>query len=187
MKKVTNIIYWLPLVVLAFSCSPSLKVSSDYDKAVNFTGYKTFSVYHLKTTGSVSQLNADRIVNAINADMTSKGFTATENNPDLMINAVTILKDKQQVTATTNYYGYGGMYRPYGYWGTGMVGSNTSVNTYTYKDGTLQIDIVDSKTQKMIWQGTGNAEIDKAPKDPDAMITNAVAKILANFPPGKSK
>jgi hypothetical protein len=33
----------------------------------------------------------------------------------------------------------------------------------------------------------GSADIDKAPKDPDAAISAGVAKIMANFPPGAAK
>ena len=119
--------------------------------------------------------------------MVKKGFTETSNNPDLMLNAVTILKDKQSVTATTNYYGYGGLYRPYGYYGGMGMASNTTVKTYNYKDGSLVIDIVDNATQKMIWQGTGNKDIDKKPKDTEAAIAEAVSKIMASFPPGLKK
>ncbi len=184
-------IYCLGLLTTCFlfACGPSLKVSSDYDHAVNFTGYKTFNVYHLKTTGSVSQLNADRIVNAIKANMISKGFTETETNPDLMINAITQLKNAQSVTANTSVYGYGGGYRPYGYWGGGggMATGTTTYNTYDYKKGTFTIDIVDAKTQKLVWQGVGSADIDQMPKDPDAAITAGVTKIMASFPPGNTK
>lgn len=188
MKNTINKFYLgLAIVLFAVSCAPSLKVSTDFDKNAVFSNYKTFSVYNLKTTGSVSQLNADRIVNAIKAELSAKGFQETGSNADLIINAVTILKDKQSVSSTTNYYGYGGMYRPYSYWGGGMGTGTTSVSTYNYKDGSMIIDVVDNKTQKMIWQGTGNAEIDKAPKDPDAAIKAAVTKILANFPPDTKK
>ncbi len=177
----------MAIILFAASCGSTLKVYTDFDKNAVFSNYKTFSVYNLKTTGSVSQLNADRIVNAIKAELTSKGFQEAGSNPDLIINAVTLLKDKQSVSASSNYYGYGGIYRPYGYWGGGMGVGSTTVSTYTYKDGSLIIDVVDNKTQKMVWQGTGNAEIDKAPKDPDAAIKAAVTKILANFPPDSKK
>ena len=188
MKNTINKFYLgLAIVLFAVSCAPTLKVSTDFDKNAVFSNYKTFSVYNLKTTGSVSQLNADRIVNAIKAELSAKGFQETGSNADLIINAVTILKDKQSVSSTTNYYGYGGMYRPYSYWGGSMGTGTTSVSTYNFKDGSLTIDIVDNKTQKMVWQGTGNAEIDKAPKDPDAAIKAAVTKILANFPPETKK
>ncbi len=175
--------------VIGISCGPSLKVSSDYDKAADFSKYKTFSFYHLQTTGSVSQLNATRIHNAIEAEMKAKGFTETEDNPDLLVNAVTQLKDQQQVTANSTYYGYGGMYRPYGYWGggVGMGSGTTTYNTYNYKTGTFTIDIVDNKNQKLVWQGVGSADIDSAPKDPDAAVKNGVNKLMANFPPGSAK
>ena len=130
-------------------------------------------------------MNVDRIINAIKGELTKKGLTETSHNPDLMVNAITILKDKQEVTATTNYYGYGGYYRPYGYYG-GMGGSGyTTVSTYEYKDGSLIIDMVDAKTNKMVWEGIGNKDIDKAPKNPDEAIRNAVASILAGYPPAK--
>jgi hypothetical protein len=121
-------------------------------------------------------------VNAIKENLTSKGLKYVESNGDLTINAITILKDKQSVTSSTNYYGYGGLYRPYGYYG-GM--RNTSVTTYNYKDGSLTIEMVDTKTTKMVWQGIGNKEIDKVSKDPDSEIKAAVTKILADFPPNK--
>jgi stage V sporulation protein SpoVS len=173
--------------MIFISCGTTVKVSNDYDKAVDFSGYKTFGVYDVKAKNQVSSLNADRITNSIKAEMIAKGFTESAT-PDLMVNPVTIMKDKVSVSSNTNYYGYGGMYRPYGYWGGGMgVSGSTTYNTYNYKDGSLIIDIVDAKTQKMVWQGTGNAEIDKAPKDPDKFISDAVKKILAPFPPGAKK
>jgi hypothetical protein len=181
--KKSNLILF-SLVLLMASCAPSLKVSYDFDKSIDFKTYKTYSFYNLQTSGSVSQLNADRIVNAIRAEMSKKGFTETSTNPDLMVNAVTILKDKQTTTASTNYYGYGGMYRPYGYYGGMGATGYTTVSTYEYKDGSLIIDVVDAKTDKMIWQGSGNKDIDKAPKNPEEVINAAVAQIMANFPPG---
>lgn len=186
--KMFSYIVLVATVLLTASCSTPLKVSTDYDKTVNFSNYKTFNVYNLKTTGSVSHLNADRFTNAISNEMAKKGFTQTNNNnADLLVNAVVILKDKQQTTATTNYYGYGGLYRPYGYYGGGMAMGNTTVNTYEYKAGTFIIDVVDNKTQKMIWEGTGNKDIDSKPKDPETIINNGVAKIMEGFPPGLTK
>jgi len=170
------------LAAMSISCSPGIRVSTDFDKTVNFGSYKTFNIYNLKITGSVSQLNADRIVAAIKNEMISKGYTESGSNPDLMVNAVTILKDKQAVSTTTNYYGFGGLYRPYRHFGMGMSTGVTTTRTYDYKDGSLTIDMVDSKTQKMIWQGIGNKELDRAPKNTEEYIRAGVASILKDFP-----
>lgn len=175
---------------LIYSCSPTVKVTTDYDHAANFGAYKTFAIYDLKAKeGQINQLNVDRITKAIRAELTNKGFTETTSDPDLKVNAVTILKNKTSVSSNTDFYGYGGMYRPYGYWGGGgmMGGATTTVNTYDYVDGSLIIDIVSSKTQKLVWQGIGNAQIDSRPDNPEEFITNSIKKILAGFPPGALK
>lgn len=182
----------IPMLLLGifYSCSPTVKVTTDYDHAANFSEYKTFAFYDLKAQeGQINQLNVDRITKAIRAELTSKGFTETTINPDLKVNAVTILKNKTSVSANTDFYGYGGMYRPYGYWGGGamMGGANTTFNTYDYVDGSLVIDIVSSKTQKLVWQGIGNAEIDSKPDNPEEFIAASIKKILAGFPPGLAK
>lgn len=182
---ISQFLLTITLSIVAASCGSTLKVTNDYDKSANFSNYKTFSIYRVKTIGSVSQLNADRIVNSIKAEMVAKGFNYVESNGDLTINAITILKDKKAVSATTNYYGYGGLYRPYGYYGGMGMPSGISVSTYNYKDGSLTIEMVDTRTTKMVWQGIGNKEIDSPSKDPDTAIRNGVNKIMATFPPTK--
>ena len=181
----------LPVLFLGlfYSCSPTVKVTTDYDHSANFSEYKTFAVYDLKAQqGQVNQLNVDRVAKAIRNEMLAKGFTES-SNPDLKVNAVSILKNKTQVTADSNFYGYGGMYRPYGYWGGGamMGGGSTTFNTYDYVDGSLVIDIVSTKTGKLVWQGIGNAEIDSKPDNPEQFINDAIKKILTGFPPGAVK
>ena len=168
------------------SCGPSLKVTSDYDQNANFSQYKTFSVVQMdQQNQSISQLNQNRIINAVKAEMTKKGFQESAN-PDLIINIVTILKDKQSVTANTNYYGYGGAYRPYA-WGGGMASGYTTYDVQNYKDGSLIIELVDAKQKQLVWEGIGNKEIDKPASDPDKAISEAVAAIMANYPPGAKK
>lgn len=170
------------ITALISSCGPTLKVNTDYDRSVNFSDYKTFSMYNLKSNGSVSQLNEDRIAKYIRAEMSKRGFTEDKKNPDLMVNALTVLKNKKGISAsTTNYYGFGGVYRPYGYWAA-PVGGYTSVSTYDYKDGSLVIDMIDSRTQKMIWTGSGSAEIYKQPKNPEEVISEVINKIMTGFP-----
>jgi hypothetical protein len=169
---------------LLFSCGPSVKVTSDHDSSVNLHQYHTFSMYKLESkTDAVSQLNANRITAAVKREMLKKGFTESATNPDLLINTIAILKDRQSVSSNTDFYGYGGAYRPYA-WGAGAggVSASTTYSVENYKDGSLIIDIVEAASKKLIWQGTGNSEIDKPLKDPDKQIPAAVAKIMASFP-----
>lgn len=171
-------------LVLA-SCA-TLKVTSDYDHSKDFTSMKTFAM-HRNTVDSptVSELNQDRIVNAVRKALVVKGYTEVSANPDFLVNLNTVVKDQKSVSANTDFYGYGGFYRPYGYWGggPGMVSANTTFNVDEYQNGSLIVDIVDARTQKLFWQGVGNSDIDSSlTKDPDKSISNAVNQILASFP-----
>jgi hypothetical protein len=168
-------------------CAPGIKVSMDYDRAADFSLYKTFTIADISKNGEVSELNAVRITNAIRKNMQKKGFKEDSINADLLVNAMTMLKLKMTVTANSNFYGYGGVYRPYTYYGAGVGMANTTYTANEYVDGSLMIDIVNNKEKKLLWQGVGNAEIDKSIANPDGFITDAVTKVMASFPPGSKK
>jgi hypothetical protein len=188
MHVLPKCILLLPVIIMAWSCEPSLKVTTDFDRSIDFKKYATFSIYTAgKINAAISGLNQDRIINSIRSEMIKKGFREAASSPDLFVNVVGVFKDKVAVSSTTDYYGYGGIYRPY-YWGSGMgVSSTTNYNVQHYKDGSLIIDIVDAGSKKLVWQGVGNKEIDGPVKDPDAAIPKAVASIMAGFPPGMAK
>jgi hypothetical protein len=92
-----------------------------------------------------------------------------------MINVVSRLKDKKSISASHN-----GMVGPYGFWPGGN--GNTIIITSDYKDGSIMVHVVDVNTNKLLWEGIGNAEMTKQPKNLDEAINNAVAKIMNEFP-----
>lgn len=183
--KLCTVFAAFTIVFFSF-CTPALQVHTDYDKSANFSVYKTFAMYQLdEKSKTVSELNANRIISAIKAEMVKRGYKEETSNPDLMVNAVIVLKDMKYVTANTQYYnqyyGYGGIYRPYG-WGGTMGSGYTTYDVQNYTDGSLIIDVVDSKTQKLIWESTGNRDIDGPLENPDTQIPAAVSKIMAPLP-----
>ena len=175
-------------ILIAMGCEPALKVTSDYDKAANFQGYKTFKLITTNDEAhqSISVLNKERVYNAVRTQMLKRNFVESDN-PDLIVHTAAIFKDKQAVSSHTSSYGYGGYYRPYGWGGAMGVSSYTTYDVQNYKDGSLIIDIVDAKTEKLVWEGVGNKEIDSPAKDPEKAINEAVATIMASFPPGSEK
>jgi len=195
MKSILNAFLFFAAILLFASCAPQLNVTTDYNHSANFSNYKTFAMYQLADkSSSVSELNQNRIINAVKAQMVQDGFTEVGTNPDLQVNVTSVRTDQKGLESTTTgmggagMYGYGGFYRPYGYgglYGGGMSTTTTTVtNTVT---GSVIIDIIDAKTNQIVWNGTGNKEIDKPAENPDQAISAAIAKIMASFPPGAVK
>jgi hypothetical protein len=169
----------LSSLVLITSCGPQLTVTNDYDHTANFSQFHTFKIVQLEQQyQALSQFNQTRVINAVNAQMLAKGFTQSEN-PDVLVNITSIMKNKQEIVA--NSYGYGGGYRPYA-WGGGNM--STTVNVQNYTAGSLIIEVANASTKKLLWEGIGNQDIDAPSNNPEKAINSAVQSIMASFPPG---
>lgn len=165
------------LVIIAASCS-SIKTAFDYDRTVDFSKYKTYRFNPNTLTESIGQLNADRLIKAVENELANKGLSKSES-PDAIVDVHIKTQQRQEATATTTGMGGWGAYR----WGGGF--STTTVNYNEYTDGTLFITLVDAASEKVVWQGTGtktlseNANSDKR----EANIQYSVEQILSNYPP----
>lgn len=149
------------LVVLASGCASESKLRSAYDDSVDFSQYKTYN--YIDGAGPNSDnyqsLFSQYMVKAINIEMQSRGYTLSDA-PDLLVNFNANLQDKTKVTTspsmhTGGYYGYrGGYYDPwvgYGY------GTDTHVSQYT--EGTFNIDLVDPRLKRLVWEAVGVGRI----------------------------
>jgi len=168
------------ILIVATSCS-SVKISSDFDKTAGFSSYKTYAfTTETQALPGINELNKNRILTAVDNELAAKGFTKTENNPDVIIDVKIKGEQKQTATAnTTGGYGYG--YR-YG-WGGGF--STTTINYDTYVDGTLFIDMIDAKKNQLVWQGRGTKTVDPdaSQKKREDNINYAVKQIFTKYPP----
>jgi hypothetical protein len=179
--SISKVSLCLMVSVLMYACAPGIKVATDYDSAIDFSNYRTFDLYHQTSVGLLSSLNSDRILRSIQGEMEKKGFLKSAIKPDLIVHAVTIVKNKRSFSVNSNAAGYARFYGPRGYWGA-PVNGNATVRSDDYKEGTLVIDVIDRKTNKLIWTGTVSSEIHKQPKHPDKAIASAIAKVLTAFP-----
>ena len=168
--KALNFLSILMLFLLT-SCS-TVSVYSDYDKNVDFSQFKTFAFYKPGIDKvQISDFDKKRILSAIETNMISKGFTISES-PDLLVNFYT--KEYTQTDYYNGYYGWG--WGPY--WGGGYY-----PYSYSYPAGTLFIDLINAKTNQLVWQGEGNGYLVKGGAEKDARIKEFVDKIMMQYPP----
>ena len=164
------------VALLVFAACSSIDVSYDYDKEANFTSYKTYGYTPEALALGIGDLNRDRLLKAIDAEMTSRGFTKSDS-PDALVDLIVKAQERTQATATNT----GGYYGRYG-WGGGM--STTTINYDQYVDGTLFVNFIDKSTEKMVWQGRATKTLDESasPEKKETNIKNAVKMIFAKFP-----
>ena len=169
------------VMALAASCS-SVQTSYDIDKTADFNKYKTYAFSEDAAKLPVSDLDRQRILSAVDAEMALRGITKSDGSPDALIDLIIKTQQKVEATATNT----GGYYGRYGY-GGGMGTTNISYNSYT--DGTLFINLVDKSTEKIVWQGRGTKTLneDASAEKREANINTGVKMIFTKYPPAKKK
>ena len=173
---------FLPLLLLfIFTSCSTVRVATDFDKEVNFNQYNSFAFFKPGIDkAEINDLDKKRILRAIENELTAKGMTKSET-PSLLISIFT--KERQRVDVYNNSFGYGWGWNPW-YYGSYYGGSSVSRST----EGTLFIDLIDAKTNNLVWQGMGNADlISSNMEKKEERIREIVMKILAEYPPGSKK
>jgi hypothetical protein len=173
MKYVISIVSILALA----ACSPEIRVYSDHDPAYQVKNFRTFD-WGQKTDIEVNrnalhynELNDKRIKSAILRELSVRRYLMAEANPDVVIHYHIIIDDQSVVS--TEPFGY--FYGPY--W------TQLRTHVYSYREGTLIIDLMDPKTNNLVWRGWATAAIDTiVPEQTEEMINRAVAKIFRRFP-----
>src|SRR5215469_970601 len=153
-------------------------IQTDFDHKANFSQYKTYSWQEIKASNTIWD---QRIKDAVNAQLVSKGWTQVDSGGDVAI--VAIKTTQTQRTLQTFYDGIGGGWR----WrGMGGFGESTTTEQ-DYKEGTLVIDMYDASTKQLIWRSSAEETLsDKAEKN-EKNLDKGVARMFKSFPPRSTK
>lgn len=174
MKKITIIGAILALGLIAFSgcnsATKDIKVTSQTSEMVNLKGYKTFAwlaVANVLVDKHEQYKSRDFSVNDfINTNIEKELLLAkkvkTSQNPDFLVSFI-IGADMDAVKEKVNDEG-----KEY---------------LKNVPKAALVVLLMDTKTQKLIWAGTAEAEINKENSDEEAKVrlTYAVQKMFSNF------
>ena len=149
------------LTVLLFSAVSAAafaaSTKSDYQKDFDFSRLHTFSFKTERDSRdrlATNTIEALRIQSALTVQLEGNGFTQASDNPDFLVAFYSRVKEKTEVNSTGFGYGpgwgwgYGIPYRNRWRWGLGP-----DIWTYTYTQGCVMADIIDSKTQELVWRG----------------------------------
>jgi hypothetical protein len=165
------------LVLLVFIGCGTPKVLYDYDSEADFNSYKTFRFYD-DINLNTSDIETKRILTQLERAIVEKGFSYN--------NIATIYVDVKlnQFEAPKNSIGVGfGNYgRHSGINIGGQIPINNDLRTYQFT-----IDFIDSKTDKLVWQGiyegNFNTSIEAVQKEQQLAI--AFQKLFSKYPPKK--
>ncbi len=197
--------------VFALAGCATLQVQTDYDPEVSLTQLSTYDWVDREADASGdpavdSPLLQRHIRDAVESELGRMGYRKVKSDtPDLRIAYSVIAEEKSRIDGS---YGYGSYsYRgPYayprssyrGYFGFSLYGSRYLRPYYGYSSagyagagrvrdylrGTLVLDIIDVRTEEVVFRGWARKSLDSdpSPKKVRMYVTEAVEEILEDFP-----
>jgi hypothetical protein len=176
----------LILVMLLGACATVMPVRMDFDGQTDFRSYQTYkwvSEDPLIVPGGrspeISALNLNRIVTAIENELARKGYNKVtgESSADFAVAFTVGTRERIDVDSYPFIYRDNWRWRPR-YW-------DYEIRARTYQEGMLAIDIFDGGERVPVWHGFTHKRVTRSDMaDPSDAIREAVAAILARFPPG---
>ena len=191
MKNLLKITFFMIMTLFIYSDAFS-QASSDYDRSVDFTKYKTYSYggWQKDSGKLINDIDKERLHKAFTAEFNARGMSYVEDNGELVLTLFFVVDKKTSTTAYTNYnggmgyggYGMGGVgYRGAG-WGWGMGSSTTSYQENDYDVGTFVVDAYDATSKKLVWQGTLQKTLNSNASKNEKSIPKSVSKLMKKYP-----
>ena len=150
-------------------------VTYDFDKATDFSSFKTYG--WTRGVNLSDELNHNRIVNAIDAQLAARQLRKVEPtaSPDVLVAYHASFDRDLQITGFAS--GWGG----YRFGGSRM----GTARTEEILIGTLAVDIVNARTNVIVWRGIATKEIDvnAKPETRERNINRAAEKLFNFYPP----
>jgi hypothetical protein len=177
----------ISLGLVAVGCS-TIYVNQDYDKNTNFADLKTYDWLPTSETGEsakarmkYSTLWDKRVHDNVDRQLTARGYQQNSTSPDFYVMYYIGSQEKIDVTDWGYHYGRYGYYGSHGHGWYG--GRGYDVQTYT--EGTVILDIIEAKEKQLIWRGYASSIMDEdsPPEAKEKRFNQAIARMLAKFPP----
>lgn len=171
MKKTLGIL----MIATLAGCSEQITVRTDYDRSVKIATYNSFAwldkegIEERNNPLYYNELNDRRIREATVAQLMGKGYTQDSATPRLKVHYHIVIEDKTQVRSDT--------YSPY------WIKSERDV--YTYREGTLIIDLMDGQNEMLLWRGWAISALSDTDQMSDDLIRSAIGKIFEKLPPAE--
>ncbi len=155
------------------------KTSAAFDESVDFSNFKTFA---FDKSGARNPFVNQLIVEAIERELTSRGLTKVDADPDLKVVYLAATVPNLQVQNVPFYHVVNPAY-------SGMVGSAT-MNMWDVTTGTLVVDLLDRKADRTVFRGTitdvlqrgASADLRADAKIVSKPINKGVSKIFKKYP-----
>ncbi len=174
----------LVAALLATACASGPRVTTEAAPGADFSAYRTYAFYAPLAAEfqGYATPDSERMKAAVRQQMDARGYTYSESAPDLLVNIDAQLQnrtdvfDAPQMQQRVYFSSFDRGYVTSTYW----VPRN---EVHRYIEGTLNVDLVDAKAKRLVWEGTAVGRMNKVkPEERGPRMDQAMTEIFAEYP-----
>ena len=171
----------LVCIAVLVACTSSPHIHSLIDGTAQFDTYKTYAFHPNlnKSDPDYDRMSSRYIKLAIQNEMKARGFIKADD-ADLWVNFNVHTKDKISIDSSPSVSLYYGFRHGYGVWGDYPL-MQERIRHYT--EGTLNIDLIDKKTNLLLWEGVAIGKVsNRSYENLEVKVNEAVKLIFETLP-----
>jgi hypothetical protein len=179
MRPLPGVIAVLAITLASAGCAATMSVSSHVQRGLDFSPYRSFAwgPADALPTGDPrldqDPFFKDHVQGAVEKALARRGIELSSSaTPDLLIHYHANIRKRIEVNRIDRVYGY-------------CDGAACPPETIQYEAGTLVVDLVDARTNKLIWRGWAQNSVEDMLHDRDRMartIDQAVTEMMKRLP-----
>ncbi len=182
----------LLLLLLLAACATGPKVYTSAAPGADLTGYQRFAFVEPLGTdrAGYASIVSQQLTFSTRRELELRGlgFVDDAEHADLLVNFFGHLDEQIRTRQVVDpFYGpsfYDFRYGFYNPWPT----YSTSTEVQQFSEGTLVIDLIDVRTNQMVWEGMARNEVtERSRREAASRLDDAVTRIFEDFPMAASR
>jgi hypothetical protein len=187
----------LAIILFISACKTSIYTyQAEKTKGVDFSKYKTYAFVPTKDTAYSKLMNKENVEKSLAREvinqLSARGMAMDSLQPDCLFTYTLVINRSQEIgkrpNEVSNLYQYDPLYPGSGniyYYriDNGPTTYNGNIMVNTFRDGSLVIDMIDRKENKVIWRTSAQAKLNENElRGTKTTIREVVPEMFRKFP-----
>ncbi len=158
------------------------KIHIDYDGATAFSEYRTFQFLDTEHDLRIySMVLHQRTKKQITDYLAEGGLHETDRDPDAYIAYYAAYARDLTLTLGDLEYAYGPGFNLGSYWPGGVGTRETADKPFTFREGTVVVDVWDRERRELIWRGMATAAVQKKDARNHKKLEKALNRLMKQW------
>ena len=176
--------FFLVFVLTQGACVSSPEVRVNANDNADFSAFHSYGFVEPVGTDKAgyTTLVTKYLKDAVSTELERRGYVYS-SEPDLLVNFYTRLENRSFITSSPTPVYFGGYYE----YRHGVYAAYPQYiyqpYIYNYKEGTVNVDLVDARKKQMVWEGIAVNEVSSRDmKNPQKAFMEVISAIFSHYP-----